>query len=84
MVQTKTVTPQTILDLVGLLSADERRWLVKQLNQPESASQQVYTKLPPNRWVEQFGRFKDDPTFDDLQQEIATYRQTIDDEASSS
>jgi len=31
-----------------------------------------------NPWLEQFGRFKDDPTFDDLQAEIAAYRQELD------
>lgn len=31
-----------------------------------------------NPWLDQFGRFKDDPTFDDLQAEIAAYRQEID------
>ncbi len=28
-----------------------------------------------NPWIKHFGRFKDDPTFDDLQTEIAAYRQ---------
>ena len=30
-----------------------------------------------NRKLENFGRFKDDPTFEDLQTEIAAYRQTV-------
>ena len=42
---------------------------------------QVEIPLPtemPNPWLEKFGWFKDDPTFDDLQAEIAAYRQEID------
>jgi len=31
-----------------------------------------------NPWLDKFGWFKDDPTFDDLQAEIAAYRQEID------
>jgi predicted RNase H-like HicB family nuclease len=31
-----------------------------------------------NPWLRNFGRFKDDPTFDDLQAKIAAYRQEID------
>ena len=31
-----------------------------------------------NPWLKNFGRFKDDPTFADLQAEIAAYRQTMD------
>ncbi len=31
-----------------------------------------------NPWLDKFGWFKDDPTFDDLQAEIAAYRQDID------
>jgi predicted RNase H-like HicB family nuclease len=31
-----------------------------------------------NPWVDKFGWFKDDPTFDDLESEIASYRQQID------
>jgi predicted RNase H-like HicB family nuclease len=31
-----------------------------------------------NPWLEKFGWFKDDPTFDDLQNEIAAYRKEID------
>ncbi|NEO94785.1 MAG: hypothetical protein F6K56_33175 [Moorea sp. SIO3G5] len=33
-----------------------------------------------NPWLDKFGCFKDDPTFDDLQAEIAAYRQEIDQE----
>lgn len=29
-------------------------------------------------WLEHFGAFKDDPTFDDLQAEIAAYRKEVD------
>jgi hypothetical protein len=28
-----------------------------------------------NPWLDKFGWFKDDPTFDDLQAEMAAYRQ---------
>ena len=31
-----------------------------------------------NPWLDKFGCFKDDPTFDDLQSEIAAYRKEID------
>ena len=31
-----------------------------------------------NPWLNKFGWFKDDPTFDDLQTEIAAYRKEID------
>jgi len=31
-----------------------------------------------NPWLDKFGWFKDDPTFDDLQAEIAAYRQEFD------
>lgn len=31
-----------------------------------------------NPWVDKFGWFKDDPTFDDLEAEIASYRKEID------
>jgi hypothetical protein len=31
-----------------------------------------------NPWLEKFGWFKDDPTFDDLQAEIAAYRKELD------
>lgn len=31
-----------------------------------------------NPWIDRFGWFKDDPTFDDLETEIALYREEID------
>ena len=37
-----------------------------------------------NPWLEKFGWFKDDPTFDDLQAEIAAFRKTIDKEMGQS
>ena len=42
---------------------------------------QVEIPLPDhtkNPWLDKFGWFKDDPTFDDLQAEIAAYRREID------
>lgn len=42
---------------------------------------QVEIPLPTqirNPWLDKFGWFKDDPTFDDLQAEIAAYRKEID------
>jgi len=33
-----------------------------------------------NPWLDKFGWFKDDPTFDDLQAEIAAYRKEVDQE----
>ncbi|MEM9215994.1 MAG: hypothetical protein AAGD25_16815 [Cyanobacteria bacterium P01_F01_bin.150] len=35
-----------------------------------------------NPWIDKFGWFNDDPTFDDLQSEIASYRQELDQELS--
>ncbi len=42
---------------------------------------QVELSLPTltgNPWLDKFGWFKDDPTFDDLQAKISAYRQEID------
>lgn len=42
---------------------------------------QIDIELPVkigNPWLDNFGRFKDDPTFDELQAEIAAYRQIVD------
>jgi predicted RNase H-like HicB family nuclease len=42
---------------------------------------QVDIPLPesnPNPWLETFGRFKDDPTFEDMQADITAYRKEID------
>lgn len=36
------------------------------------------TPSSKNPWLETFGAFKDDPTFEDLQDEIAAYRKEID------
>jgi hypothetical protein len=33
-----------------------------------------------NPWLEKFGWFKDDPTYDDLEAEIASYRKQLDQE----
>ncbi len=33
-----------------------------------------------NPWIDSFGMFKDDPTFDDLLEEIAAYRKELDQE----
>jgi len=47
---------------------------------------QVDIPLPTqtgNPWIDKFGWFKDDPTFDDLQDEIAAYRQELDRERAS-
>ena len=35
---------------------------------------------PRNPWLDKFGWFKDDPTFENLQAEIAAYRQELDQE----
>jgi predicted RNase H-like HicB family nuclease len=46
---------------------------------------QIDIALPPktgNPWLDNFGRFKDDPTFADLQAEITAYRQVVDNEES--
>ena len=42
---------------------------------------QIEIPLPAktgNPWLDKYGWFKNDPTFDDLQAEIAAYRQEID------
>lgn len=42
---------------------------------------QIQIPLPTkigNPWLDKFGWFKDDPTFDDLQAEIAAYRAEMD------
>lgn len=42
---------------------------------------QIEVPLPDktgNPWLDKFGWFKDDPTFDDLQSEIESYRREID------
>ena len=44
---------------------------------------QVEIPLPiqtGNNWLDKFGYFQEDPTFDDLQAEIAAYRREIDQE----
>ncbi len=44
---------------------------------------QVEVPLPTNTgnpWIDTLGWFKDDPTFDDLQDEIAAYREELDKE----
>jgi predicted RNase H-like HicB family nuclease len=41
---------------------------------------QIDVDLPPktgNPWLDNFGRFKNDSSFDELQAEIATYRQAL-------
>ncbi len=34
-----------------------------------------------NPWLDKFGWFKDDPTFDDMQAEVAAYRKELDEAA---
>ncbi len=53
------------------------------LNQQQVETVQIEVPLlnqSNNPWLDKFGWFKDDPTFDDLQTEIAAYRQEIDKE----
>ena len=48
---------------------------------------QIDLSLPSetgNPWLDKFGYFNDDPTFDDLQAEIAAYRQEINQESATS
>ncbi len=35
-------------------------------------------KVQPNPWIEEFGRFRADPTWDELQVEITQYRNQLD------
>lgn len=37
-----------------------------------------FTTRSANPWIEKFGWFRNDPSFDDLQSEIASYRNEID------
>jgi predicted RNase H-like HicB family nuclease len=57
--------------------------LLEYLTQQEVEVVQIEIPLPSqtdNPWLSKFGWFKDDPTFDDLQAEIAAYRREIDKE----
>jgi hypothetical protein len=57
--------------------------LFEYLTQQEVEVVQIEVPLPiktNNPWLDKFGWFKDDPTFDDLQTEIAAYRREIDQE----
>ncbi len=57
--------------------------LLKFLTQQQVEVVQIEVPLPTqtnNPWRDKFGWFKDDPTFDDLQTEIAAHRREIDKE----
>jgi len=57
--------------------------LFEYLTQQQVEVVQIEVPLPTktnNPWLDKFGWFKDDPTFDDLQTEIAAYRREIDKE----
>jgi len=57
--------------------------LFEYLTQQQVEIVQIEVPLSPktgNPWLEKFGWFKDDPTFDDLQAEIRAYRREIDKE----
>ncbi len=57
--------------------------LLKFITQQQVEVIQIEVPLPTqtnNPWLDKFGWFKDDPTFDDLQTEIAAYRREIDKE----
>ncbi|NER94609.1 MAG: hypothetical protein F6J86_12335 [Symploca sp. SIO1B1] len=50
-------------------------------NQVEVVKVDIPLSTPTdNPWLDKFGWFKDDPTFEDLQAEIAAYRQELDQE----
>jgi len=50
-------------------------------NQVEVVQVDIPLSTPSeNPWLDKFGWFKDDPTFDDLQAEMAAYRQELDQE----
>lgn len=50
-------------------------------NEVEMVQIEIPVSTPTeNPWLNKFGWFKDDSTFDDLQAEIATYRQEIEQE----
>ncbi len=56
-----------------------RQRLIEYLTLPMELVQ-IELDLPstkPNPWLQNFGRFKDDPTFEDLQTEIVAYRQAV-------
>jgi hypothetical protein len=55
--------------------------LLKFLTQQQVEVVQIEVPLPTktnNPWLDKFGWFKEDSTFDDLQTEIAAYRREID------
>ena len=54
----------------------KRRGVLPGLKGQSPESSQL--KKTNNPWLDKFGWFKNDPTFDDLQREIAAYRQEID------
>ena len=65
----------------GVLDRIKKRLIDYLTNQIEVV--QVELSLPTNAanpWLDKFGWFKEDETFDDLQAEIAAYRQELDEE----
>lgn len=52
--------------------------LLEYLTEPVEIVQIDIPLSTKNPWLDKFGWFKNDPTFDDLQAEIAAYRQEID------
>ena len=57
--------------------------LLEFITQQQVEVVQIDVPLPTqtnNPWLDKFGWFKDDPTFDNLQSEIAAYRREIDKE----
>jgi predicted RNase H-like HicB family nuclease len=57
--------------------------LYEYLTQQQVEVVQIEVPLPTkttNPWLDKFGWFKDDPTFDDLQAEMVAYRRQLDEE----
>lgn len=61
----------------GVLRRIQARLLEYLTKQVEIVQIDVPAPIQPrNPWLDNFGYFQDDPTFEDLQQEIANYRQS--------
>jgi len=55
-----------------------REMLHIRLSQGELVPLNLESAVSPNPWVQHAGRFKDDPFFDEMVEEIETYRRELD------
>jgi hypothetical protein len=63
-----------------ILSKKDNQYFARVKEWPEIMAYDKMREKVNNPWLDKFGWFKDDPTFDDLQTEIAAYRREIDKE----